>query len=809
MIHTPRRVLLVSATIGEGHNATARAVTEAVRACWPQCEVVWVDSLETMGRGVGPTFRWIYVVNVKYTPWLYNMFYAALWRYRWFADASRRFVGAWSGRKLLPLLRKHQPDLVVSTYPLGTAGLHWLRRHGHADVPLIAVISDFSPHPFWVYPDIDLHYVMSQASLRAMYRAQPDAAGAVCVPPVTTGFRPAPKAPARNAFDLPENGFVVLISCGSLGLGSMERAVDAAVGVPSVDRVVVACGNNEKLRQELRHRAHQSDRVVALGWVQDMPTLTAAADVVVTNAGGATALEALACGRAVAMFEPIAGHGRANAELMADAGLAKLCPTQQDLADALHIWATDDHALLDSEQRALHHAQSGDFRGQIEQLPQVPRHTGQRPLRPEDAFFVHATTPAVPQQTGAVLCLDGRPDMSLSAWEEHLSDLIRERTADLPLLRRRLIRRGRRPFWVEVDEIDPSEHVRCGSAGSNDGSGGQQMMQEFFATPVRLDRPPWELKLIHDGSTDRTALLAKMHHSLGDGIAVTSTLLGLLSDTAPEPVFHPRARPGSPWRWRDRARQFGKVVRGLRNLATAGTAPPTGLEGDSTSGRRFGWVELPSVTVRARARAYEVGTSALLVTVVAEALHRLLDARSATTPGQRMRVMVPKTTRAHSGRWMPNNRTVTLAVDLPVGPMTPVQRLSEVSRRLRVAEQRGQPAAALAALSTLGMLPTGMHAWAVRTVYQRRFFSAVVSVLPGTRRPWSTAGASITGVFPVLPLADGVGVAVGAISWGERIGLSMTADARLVCVTDRFAEHVRAAFDDLQPLNDAETRIST
>src|SRR5262249_10876097 len=94
----PRRLLVVSATIGEGHNATAAAVEERARALWPSCEIRRVDTLELMGRATGPAFRWIYRTNVDRTPWLYDFFYRELWRRPWFASASSRFTGAWAGR---------------------------------------------------------------------------------------------------------------------------------------------------------------------------------------------------------------------------------------------------------------------------------------------------------------------------------------------------------------------------------------------------------------------------------------------------------------------------------------------------------------------------------------------------------------------------------------------------------------------------------------------------------------------------------------------------------------------------------------
>src|SRR2546423_9419119 len=196
--------------MGEGHNATGRALEDAVRRLWPGAVVGWLDTLDVMGTGVGPLFRWIYVANVQRTPWLYEFFYTALWRWRWFAVASKRFVAAWCGRRLAREVAKAGPDIVLSTYPLGTAGLEWLRRKGKLAVPTGAWISDFAPHPFWVYGDIDLNLVMHERAIEPALRCVPGAPVAVSAPPVREEFQPGEQEAVRNRLGLPPGAFVAL-----------------------------------------------------------------------------------------------------------------------------------------------------------------------------------------------------------------------------------------------------------------------------------------------------------------------------------------------------------------------------------------------------------------------------------------------------------------------------------------------------------------------------------------------------------------------------------------------------------------------
>ncbi|WP_243788297.1 MGDG synthase family glycosyltransferase [Saccharopolyspora gloriosae] len=793
MTQPPRRLLLVSATIGEGHNATARAVEEAARARWPECTVTWADALELMGSWVPRTFQRIYVTNVESTPWLYDFFYAALWRQRWFADGCRRFVGSWCGRRLRPLLAARRPDLIVSTYPLGTAGLDWLRRRGELDAPIAAVISDFAPHPFWVYSEIDLHYVMSENGLRAAHRAQPRSVHAVSAPPVETRFRPREKSAARRDCGLPTEGRILLISCGSLGFGSVERAADAALRT-GIDHVVVLCGHNEPLLRRLRDRAEQDARLIPLSWVRDVPAYTAAADVVVTNAGGATALEALACGRPVLMVEPIAGHGRANARLMAEAGLAELCEDGDALTRTLHLLITEPAALRDAEQRVLDHlAATGRFADQVAELAHLRVPSKPRRLRGQDAFFVHADTPVVPQQTGAVLSLSTTDRaMTTADWIDHLGRLISTRAPDLPMLRHRLSTPpGHRPYWVPVREFTVSEHLSHHELRTADPAEREKVEREFFTAPLRRDRPPWSMKLVRRPGAELVTILVKMHHALGDGLVMTSSLLRLLADSPPQAPAPVVPVPSHP-------RRAAAVLRGLLSLAATSTAP-TATRGSSTSARRFAWLELPAEEVRACAAAHRVSRSALLLATLAEALHRL-DENNTTQHS--IRAMVPRSTGEGNDEF--GNHTAGVPVDLPLGQMVPRRRLNEVAARLAHSQGHGRPAAAAAVLRALAALPAPLHAEAVRATYRARFFRTIVSIMPGGFDTTLVAGAPLHTVHPVLPLADGVGLAVGMFHWNERTGIGVTTDPGLFADVDELADQLRHAFTALRDAEPAD-----
>jgi len=339
----PRRALIVSADIGEGHNSAARALEEAIARAWPGCRVSRLDALAALGPGWGALARAFYVAQVQRTPRMYEFFFSAMWRHRWYLESTRRGMGWWFGRRMQAPIRAFDPDVIISTYPLGSAGLSWLRRHGQLEMPAGAWVAAFCPHPSWLYRNLDITFVMDRCALDVAVRAEPGMRVAVGALPVRDAFAPADQAAARERLGVASGRFVVVVCAGSLGLGRMDRGVAAVLTAGPQVQAVVVCGRNEALRAELAGRPEPPEQLLVLGWTDDMPVWMAAADVVVGNAGGATGLEAMACGRPLVLFDPIAGHGRANAELMAAAGLAKLASSPAELTAAVRGLA-DDHA---------------------------------------------------------------------------------------------------------------------------------------------------------------------------------------------------------------------------------------------------------------------------------------------------------------------------------------------------------------------------------------------------------------------------------------------------------------------------------
>jgi len=223
-------------------------------------------------------------------------------------------------------------DLVVSTYPLASLVLGRLRRNG-LPTPVITFLTDLSVHPLWISDAVDLHLAP-----HAVAAEQARSAGAadvrVVAPPVDVDrFKALPadeRHEIRRRYGLPEVGKLALISSGSWGVGAVAAtARDVARTGEAIP--VIACGHNDALRRRLNNHGYGP----AIGWTNEMPALIGACDVVVTNAGGITALESIACEVPVVAYRPLPGHGVTNADALRASGLGVCANDATQLAKRL------------------------------------------------------------------------------------------------------------------------------------------------------------------------------------------------------------------------------------------------------------------------------------------------------------------------------------------------------------------------------------------------------------------------------------------------------------------------------------------
>ena len=332
----PRKVLIVSADIGEGHDLPARAVAREFKEEDPDVLISVVNGLAAMGPLTTAVLRENSAVLFRWVPRLFDLQYRLFMEFaptRWLAS----HLLTWFGRRgLMRLIRAHEPDLIVSTYPGTTQVLGELRRSGRLKVPCYSSITDLAGLRFWAHPNIDLHFITHPESQAEVERIAGPGSVRWAKPPTSPAFlAPRSRRDARAALGLPADRPVIAVSGGGWGVGDVAGAVEAALAVADDAEVLCLCGHNKTLRERMSERFAGDPRVRVIGFTNHMGDVLAAANLLIHSSAGLTVLEAIICGCPVISYGFGYGHVRVANHALDRFKLAQVAGSEEELRPAI------------------------------------------------------------------------------------------------------------------------------------------------------------------------------------------------------------------------------------------------------------------------------------------------------------------------------------------------------------------------------------------------------------------------------------------------------------------------------------------
>ncbi|HEY2632180.1 MAG TPA: glycosyltransferase [Solirubrobacteraceae bacterium] len=340
----PKRVLILSADVGEGHAAAARALARQIECSPEQAQVTVIDGLAAMGPLLQPVVEDGYRVQLRFFPWTYTVVYWLLESVAPIRVLARKLLCLFGSRPLARRIAEHDPDVVVSTYPAVTVVLARLRRTQKVRCPTVATITDLTGLFFWAQPGIDTHLVMYGESLHSVERIAGEGSAHLVRPLISSEFLDErSQADSRQVLGLPVEGRLVVVSGGGWGVGDVQGAVREIASIPEVSSIVCLAGRNEQLHKRLSEDFASESRVHVYGFTERMPEILAAADTLVHSTGGVTCLEAKATGTPVVSYGLPVGHARLNTRAMADLGLLRLANNTRELRDHVQASFAEHH----------------------------------------------------------------------------------------------------------------------------------------------------------------------------------------------------------------------------------------------------------------------------------------------------------------------------------------------------------------------------------------------------------------------------------------------------------------------------------
>jgi processive 1,2-diacylglycerol beta-glucosyltransferase len=356
-----KRVLILSVSIGEGHMQAAMAIKEAILKRDPYTEVNILDTFRSTNPIWDKMVSNTYMEILKITPAFYGYLYRLAEKESILQGTAReefnRVLNFVTAPRLNQLLNVYSPQVIFCTHPFPAGVINRLKERGEYTGLLVGILTDFTVHPFWVFPKVDLYSVAAEEIRMTFkdYNFNIDRVHACGIPINSCFLDPVNKSGVKSKLSLQQKLKTILVMGGGLGMGPISDIVKVlgAGGIPC--QVIVVTGYNETLRDKLERMVPGfNNPVKVLGFADNVHELMSVADLMIGKAGGLTCAEALAKGLPIFIVDPIPGQEVRNTEFLCKAGAAVQAGNIRDLANKVGEYLNEPRRLKKMSISASH-----------------------------------------------------------------------------------------------------------------------------------------------------------------------------------------------------------------------------------------------------------------------------------------------------------------------------------------------------------------------------------------------------------------------------------------------------------------------
>ncbi len=404
--------------------------------------------------------------------------------------------------------------------------------------------------------------------------------------------------------------------------------------------------------------------------------------------------------------------------------------------------------------------------------------------------------------------------------------------------------------WQRDEAFDISAHVLPLQLGRHAGQSEQQALQaacgELASTALDPSRPLWQFHLVEnfDGGS---AMVARIHHCIGDGIALTSVMMAITDGGADPPRRRRKTTAGhdhdhdhghgheNDWLadavlkplsdlavkavgmygdgvakslealaspqlgGMELARMGMQVLKDVSAFAAMTDDSPTRLKGRPGGRKVVAWGEpIPLDAVKAVGKALGCSVNDVLLACAAGALGAYLADLGEDPLGKEIRAMVPVNLRPLDQAWKLGNRFGLAPLVLPIGIANPVERVFTVHARMAELKGSYQPLLAFAILALTGLFIKPVQDLVLGLFAKKT--TAVMTNVPGPAVPLTFCGATLRQNMFWVPTSGDVGVGLSILSYGGGVQFGLITDSALCPDPDAIASHFAPEFDKLLTL---------
>jgi len=374
-----------------------------------------------------------------------------------------------------------------------------------------------------------------------------------------------------------------------------------------------------------------------------------------------------------------------------------------------------------------------------------------------------------------------------------------------------------RPYWEDDSNFKFESHLeRVELPAPADQKALQDLISQLLSTALETSRPPWQFYLVENYGKG-SALIARLHHSIADGISLMQVLLSL-TDSNPDPSdagrlqdaaqsgLHPPSDPkkthqsvvlnSEDWTTKDlweesrkilfnpsharyRTRQVIDLAATIGRLALRWPDPDTVFKGSLGVEKRAAWSEpIKLKDVKDIGKAFTSTVNDVLITAVAGALGKYIDFRGDAARDMIIRSVIPVNLRPLELDQELGNKFGLVFLSMPIGIDDPIERLRRVKQNMDALKSSSEPVATFGVLNLFGAVPVGLEDILVDFFDTKG--TSVITNVPGPQEQRYLAGAPINTVMAWVPQSGRIALGISIISYNGKVWLGIATDKGLV-----------------------------
>ena len=306
----PKRIILMYISEVSGHRSATMAIEKAIKQLHPDSVILNINAFNYTNPISEKVINHIYMEVIKRTPKIWDYLYDNPSVVKGLENIKQHIHKS-NSPKLKKLFDSFNPDLVVCTqaFPCGMVA-DFKKTYG-VNLPLVAVLTDYIPHAYWVYDAVD-YYITPSEEVSARLEKKGVEPSKIKPYGIPLDLKFSQKLNSEDIFcKLKLNPLkpVVLIMGGGQGLGPIKTIVKSLEKSEHDIQELIVTGTNKKLFRSLKRKIkHYKKNIQLFGFIQNIHELMHISKVIISKPGGVTTAEVLSMGLPMVIVKPIPGQ---------------------------------------------------------------------------------------------------------------------------------------------------------------------------------------------------------------------------------------------------------------------------------------------------------------------------------------------------------------------------------------------------------------------------------------------------------------------------------------------------------------------